>query len=434
MSRFSRWYASAVQADSERKTQKKLLQLPDFPWEMTPSGYLAEVHEKYEYGELSGIVGSTSPYGLHTARELQSIVGLLDPDQPLASALLAFPVSQSQGKTDNQNFSRRLDEVIQKYESRDSGTAPVLFLDCHVKNFDLVKWRFRPAGFSKYFSDSFLGRGLADEVPEDSTRRLISLVELEVNEGDRGPDVEFYHIKSFDPEVFDTLTIPQFPGLSLAESTRLQIVLARLLERFRFSRGNPGEYATMRAEYLRLLQGEVWDTETSSEASDLQERWSEFVVAHYPEASVPLMLDIASRDRTGGYVEMPAARLIRTPRDAEEYAAEVMEAIGFTNVRLSPVGPDGGIDVTSDEALAQVKLEGRRSTREQLQRLTGITLTQGTAAIFFSLAGYTKAALDWAEATDMALFEFAYDGSLDARSSLAVDLYEQGSTALLGRE
>lgn len=401
---------------------------------MTASEYLSEVHEKYEYGILSGFVGSSSPYGLYTARQLQSLVGLIDPTQPLASALLAFPVSQSHGKTDNQNFSRLLDEVAQRYESRESGTAPVMFLDCHVKNVDFGRWRFRPAGFSKHFSDSFLGRGLANEVPEDGMRRLISLVELEVNEGDRGPDVEFYHIKSFAPEVFDTLTVPQFPGLSVAESVRLQVVLSRFLEDFRFSRGNSVEYATMRSEYLRLLQGEVWDTETSSEASDLQDRWSDFVVDHYPEASIPLILEIAPRDRTGGYVEMPAARLIRTPRDAEDYAAEVMEAIGFTNVKLSPVGPDGGIDVTSDEALAQVKLEGRSSTREQLQRLTGISLTQGTAAIFFSLAGYTKAALDWAEATDMALFEFAYDGSLEAASSLAVELYEQGSTALLGRE
>lgn len=435
MSKISRWHANAVQADSERKLQKELEKLPEFPWEMTTAEFLSSLQEQQEADGPSELYGWNSPYGLLPTMELHMALQLLDFPQPLASLLLAFPISRTVGKTDNQDLSRVVDLVMREFERRKPASSPVLLLlDCHVKKVSFGRWSFRPAGSSKYYPDAFTrGRGLADEVPEDITRRLISLVEIEAKEGDRGPEIEFAHVKSFDPEVFDKLTFPSFSGFTSAESIRLATALTQLLKKFRFSEVGIKEYAAMRSGYLQLLKEEVSGVATSAEPSDWAIQWSEFVTSRYPEATVPPKLEALSPNLEGGNIELPTPRLIKTPWDAEEYAAEVMCAMGFTNVLVSSAGPDGGIDVASEEALAQVKLEGRASTREQLQRLTGITLTRGTTALFFSLAGYTKSALEWAEATDMALFEFAYDGSLAAKSSLAVELHDKGSTALIGR-
>ena len=125
----------------------------------------------------------------------------------------------------------------------------------------------------------------------------------------------------------------------------------------------------------------------------------------------------------GSSLRLPSLRLIKTPRDAEIYAAEVMEATGFTNVVPTGLGADGGIDVESTEAIAQVKLEGRRSSREQLQRLYGIAAHRDVLAIFFSLGGYSAQAIQWAEETGMHLFEFEFDGTVIPRSSLAKQLF-----------
>ncbi|GAA4513829.1 restriction endonuclease [Brevibacterium yomogidense] len=122
----------------------------------------------------------------------------------------------------------------------------------------------------------------------------------------------------------------------------------------------------------------------------------------------------------------PDRRLVKTFEEAELYSAEVMHALGFRNVSITPPGSDEGIDVISDEAIAQVKMEGVKTSREKLQRLTGVCSVYGKRAVFFSLSGYTMQALEWAEKTGMACFEFAFDGSIVPGSAYAIELAERG--------
>lgn len=111
-----------------------------------------------------------------------------------------------------------------------------------------------------------------------------------------------------------------------------------------------------------------------------------------------------------GAAHGPQARLIRTARDAELVAAEWMTYLGLTHVIATPVGADGGIDVTSNEAVAQVKAESIPTGRPQVQQHQGVGVANGKPAVFFSLAGYTPQARTYAEQNGLVLFTFNLQG------------------------
>ena len=123
---------------------------------------------------------------------------------------------------------------------------------------------------------------------------------------------------------------------------------------------------------------------------------------------------------------LPIPRLVRSAAEAEEYAAEVMVALGFGNVRVTPPGPDGGIDVVSDLAVAQVKMEALPTGGPAVQALHGVAAVEGKRALFFSLAGYTVQAVTWADRAGMACFKFEFDGSLIPCTDVAADLLMRG--------
>ena len=51
--------------------------------------------------------------------------------------------------------------------------------------------------------------------------------------------------------------------------------------------------------------------------------------------------------------------------------------------------------------------------------------------MFFSLAGFTEAALEWADETSTAAFEFGFDESISARSAVAHELLADGAARVL---
>jgi len=108
--------------------------------------------------------------------------------------------------------------------------------------------------------------------------------------------------------------------------------------------------------------------------------------------------------------ERPAARLIRTPQDAEQAACLWMQWFGFKDAKVTPAGADGGIDVESEGAVAQVKLEGVPTGRPKIQALFGIASQKGVLGMFFSLSGYSQHALDFASEVEMPLFTFNLQG------------------------
>jgi restriction endonuclease len=119
----------------------------------------------------------------------------------------------------------------------------------------------------------------------------------------------------------------------------------------------------------------------------------------------------AGAARTPGCGVSP--HLIRSPDDAEQVAAEWMRHLGFGDARCTGAGTDGGVDVRSREAVAQVKAQLTPVGRPELQALYGVARSEGRRPLFFSLMSYTAAALSWADGVGMALFRFDHAGLVE---------------------
>lgn len=115
----------------------------------------------------------------------------------------------------------------------------------------------------------------------------------------------------------------------------------------------------------------------------------------------------------------PSPRLIRSPQDAENAAAEWLRWFGFTDATVTKAGADGGVDVRGRSLVAQVKAHMVPISRPDLQRLYGIAQVERATAIFFSLMHYTHEALEWADQVGMALFRFDHAGEPEAVNSYA---------------
>ena len=90
-----------------------------------------------------------------------------------------------------------------------------------------------------------------------------------------------------------------------------------------------------------------------------------------------------------------------------------MRHLGFGDARCTGAGTDGGVDVRSREAVAQVKAQLTPVGRPELQALYGVARSEGRRPLFFSLMSYTTAALTWADEVGMALFRFDHAGLVE---------------------
>jgi hypothetical protein len=115
----------------------------------------------------------------------------------------------------------------------------------------------------------------------------------------------------------------------------------------------------------------------------------------------------------------PESRLVRNFRDAEFLAMEWMVYFGFEDAFVTNPGQDGGIDVDSSEALAQVKFQALPVGRPVVQQLLGVASLQNKLAFFFSSSGYSSSAVEFADEADISLFEFSINGGLNPVSDSA---------------
>jgi Restriction endonuclease len=124
-------------------------------------------------------------------------------------------------------------------------------------------------------------------------------------------------------------------------------------------------------------------------------------------------------DEGGARASGAGARTIRSPDDAEQVAAEWMRHLGFDDARCTGAGTDGGVDVRSRAAVAQVKAQLTPVGRPELQALYGVARSEGRQPLFFSLMSYTAAALAWADEVGMALFRFDHAGMVEPVNATA---------------
>jgi len=117
--------------------------------------------------------------------------------------------------------------------------------------------------------------------------------------------------------------------------------------------------------------------------------------------------------RSAGRPQPPARRAVRTWQDAERNAAAWMRHWGYPDADARPGGPDGGVDVRSARALAQVKFQAHAVGRPELQRLFGARgRNMDRQLLFFTGSDYTATAVAYAAEQDIALFVYGLDGSM----------------------
>jgi hypothetical protein len=103
--------------------------------------------------------------------------------------------------------------------------------------------------------------------------------------------------------------------------------------------------------------------------------------------------------------------LVADWRDAEELAVwHLGTTLALRAVRTTGAGADGGVDVEAPGLAAQVKFWAQPVGAPELQQLVGAAL--GRVTVFYSLQGYTQQALRYAEAAQVALFEFSVYGDV----------------------
>lgn len=102
-----------------------------------------------------------------------------------------------------------------------------------------------------------------------------------------------------------------------------------------------------------------------------------------------------------------------TPKQAELNAAAVMRSWGYLDA-VSPMhGADGGIDVRSSKALAQVKFRGVKAGRPEIQNLYGAAAGDSSKALmFFDFKGYSPQAVEYANQMSIGLYVYDASGAV----------------------
>ena len=110
---------------------------------------------------------------------------------------------------------------------------------------------------------------------------------------------------------------------------------------------------------------------------------------------------------------------ITSPHHAELNAAEKMRSWSFTDAVATTGGADGGIDVRSSRALAQVKWKGAVAGRPELQQLYGAAAGGPQQLFFFSASGYSDQAIQYADQVGIMLMTYDPLGSVEGVNTTA---------------
>lgn len=121
-----------------------------------------------------------------------------------------------------------------------------------------------------------------------------------------------------------------------------------------------------------------------------------------------------------------------SPEGAEHLVADWMRHLGAENVRVTDFTSDGGIDVDSDQYVAQVKLYSTTTVgRPEVQQLVGAALVNRKKALFFTSSAYTAEAKRYAAQAEVALFKFVpEEGTLIGVNPLGSGIREIGLAAV----
>lgn len=417
------------QSKAEREERRQFTALPVFPWDLS-----MDALNQHQQQTAQAFPDAHSQERQAQGMFFEKCATLyqeadLDVFSPLSCSLLARPMDFVDPDLDNSSFAAIEHQLFQQHESNSIPDWPLVLLDGHIKSGGGVGGvtYFRPSGHKEQYPI------FGDHVPSAGSRAVV-LLRLIVTEKHRGPCLSVESIRSWNYNEYFETVYRRLPGQSLPNAIYFFDILDYNFYNFRIPNLDFESWSIIYDDFDYLTrQTNLLEDSEHPEWKDREARFTDILSEAIPNTQAPgtrllfeqVMANLSEAPQHSP--TLPAPRLIKNPRDAELYAAQVMTALGFTNAVATNVGADGGVDVESLEAVAQVKLEGRPSTSEQLQRLYGISAHRELIPLFFSLNGYTSQALQWAEETGMALFESAYDGAISSRSTLAERLMGHGT-------
>jgi uncharacterized Zn finger protein (UPF0148 family) len=93
-------------------------------------------------------------------------------------------------------------------------------------------------------------------------------------------------------------------------------------------------------------------------------------------------------------------------QEAEAVVRDWMKQNGYRDARLTKAGADGGVDVESSGALAQVKHHAKPVRLPEVQRIYGIAAAQRKKPMIFGSSGFTPAAREWANRHGVECYSF----------------------------
>lgn len=102
--------------------------------------------------------------------------------------------------------------------------------------------------------------------------------------------------------------------------------------------------------------------------------------------------------------EKPPRMTSFTPNEYEIYCAGWVKALGGLDVRVTQQSSDGGIDIVSENEVAQVKLHGSSVSVQPIRELFGVAKSMNKTALFFTSKGYTQSSITFAENNGIYLF------------------------------
>lgn len=96
-----------------------------------------------------------------------------------------------------------------------------------------------------------------------------------------------------------------------------------------------------------------------------------------------------------------------TPREAEIHCCQLMLYLGAKGSTITEYSQDGGVDVNSDDFVAQVKHQAAPVGVKVVRETLGVAAHLKKAAIVFAKSGFTNEAITFATQNNVLLFQYS---------------------------
>jgi hypothetical protein len=160
-------------------------------------------------------------------------------------------------------------------------------------------------------------------------------------------------------------------------------------------------------------------------------RYEELVLQTYLERMAAAQTEIVQRRADGNGIgkfgPKPYPRAIKSSYDFEHYCCSWMVYLGAEDAEVSKASGDGGVDIHSENYVAQVKLYNGPIPVSQIRDLLGTAIDFDRKPLFFASMAYSKGSLEFADRNGIALFLVdSYRGEISAANDAATESITHG--------